>query len=179
MRWMWETTTTVVCCVFSSHSIWTSSSLDVPAGVTQEEGHTGFFIYLPSAVRALILSREKNSAIRFPRHPWSWILCANDLIILYSLGFFFFFCSEKNPVYPISCPLPPKPAFGVWVWECLSGGCRTGITLKRCSQLAAFAIQPVGWDTAAVWLAEDGVPRCAPLPSPNLVPFGRVAARER
>ena len=25
-------------CVFSSHSFWTSSSLDVPAGVTQEEG---------------------------------------------------------------------------------------------------------------------------------------------
>ena len=24
-----------------------------------------------------------------------------------------------------------------------------------------------------------GVPRCAPLPSPSLVPFGRVAARER
>ena len=24
--------------------------LDVPAGVTQEEGHTGFFIHLPSAV---------------------------------------------------------------------------------------------------------------------------------
>ena len=40
--------------VFSSHSFWTSSSLDVPAGVTQEEGHTGFFIHLPSAVRALI-----------------------------------------------------------------------------------------------------------------------------
>ena len=30
-------------CVFSSHSFWTSSSLDVPAGVTQEEGHTGYF----------------------------------------------------------------------------------------------------------------------------------------
>ena len=40
--------------VFSSHSFWTSSSLDVPAGATQEEGHTGFFIHLPSAVRALI-----------------------------------------------------------------------------------------------------------------------------
>ena len=25
-----------------------------PAGVTQEEGHTGFLIHLPSAVRALI-----------------------------------------------------------------------------------------------------------------------------
>ena len=43
-----------VCVFFSSHSFWTSSSLDVPAGVTQEEGHTGFLIHLPSAVRALI-----------------------------------------------------------------------------------------------------------------------------
>ena len=41
-------------CVFSSRPFWTSSSLDVPAGVTQEEGHTGFLIHLPSAVRALI-----------------------------------------------------------------------------------------------------------------------------
>ena len=44
----------VCVCVFSSHSFWTSGSLDVPAGVTQEEGHTGFFIHLLSAVRALI-----------------------------------------------------------------------------------------------------------------------------
>ena len=43
-----------VVCVLSSHSFWTSSSLDVPAGVTQEEGHTGFFTHLLSAVRALI-----------------------------------------------------------------------------------------------------------------------------
>ena len=43
----------VCVCVFSSHSFWTSSSLDVPAGVTQEEGHTGFLVHL-SAVRALI-----------------------------------------------------------------------------------------------------------------------------
>ena len=43
-----------VCIVFSSHSFWTSSSLDVPAGVTQEEGHTGFLILLLSAVRAII-----------------------------------------------------------------------------------------------------------------------------
>ena len=44
----------VCVCVFSSHSFWTSSSLDVLAGVTQEEGHTGFLIHLLSAVRALI-----------------------------------------------------------------------------------------------------------------------------
>ena len=63
------------------------------------------------------------------------------------------------------------------MWEGLSGGCRAGFTLKRCSQLASFAIQPVSWDTAAVLLVEDGVPRYAPLPRFNLVPFGRVAAR--
>ena len=57
----------VFVCEFSSHSFWTSSSLDVPAGVTQEEGHTGFFIHLPSA--CLNYSREKDSAILFPRRP--------------------------------------------------------------------------------------------------------------
>ena len=47
-------TITYVCVVFSSRSFWTSSSLDVPAGATQEEGHTGFLIHFLSAVRALI-----------------------------------------------------------------------------------------------------------------------------
>ena len=41
-------------CVFYSHPFWISSSLYVPAGVTQEEGHTGFLTHLLSAVRALI-----------------------------------------------------------------------------------------------------------------------------
>ena len=44
----------LVFCVFSSDSFWTSSLLDVPADVTQEEGHAGFLIHLLSAVRALI-----------------------------------------------------------------------------------------------------------------------------
>ena len=48
---LWHDTCVCVC-VFSSHPFWTS--MDVPAGVTQEEGHTGFLIHLPSAVRALI-----------------------------------------------------------------------------------------------------------------------------
>ena len=59
---------TVCVCVFSSHSFWTSSSLDVPAGVTQEEDHTEFLLLLPSAVRALIFSREGFSH-PFPRRP--------------------------------------------------------------------------------------------------------------
>ena len=53
-QYLVHTYTHTCVCVFSSHPFWTSSSLDVPAGVTQEEGHTGFLIHLPSAVRALI-----------------------------------------------------------------------------------------------------------------------------
>ena len=46
-----------VVCVF--FPFWTSSSLDVPAGVTQEESHTGFFIHLLSAVRALMFPSRR------------------------------------------------------------------------------------------------------------------------
>ena len=49
--------------VFSSHLFWTLGLLDVPAEVTQEEGHTGFLIHLPSAVLALIFLARKISAI--------------------------------------------------------------------------------------------------------------------
>ena len=54
-----KTSVCVCVCVFSSHSFSTSSSLDVPAGVTQEEGHTGFFIHLPSAVLALVFLAKR------------------------------------------------------------------------------------------------------------------------
>ena len=37
-----------------SHLFWTVRLVDVPAGVTQEEGHTGFLIHLPSSVLAFI-----------------------------------------------------------------------------------------------------------------------------
>ena len=68
-RRLYQCCTAVCVCVFSSHSFWTSSWLDVPAGVTQEEGHTGFLIHLLSAVRAFSFSREKDSAFPFPRRP--------------------------------------------------------------------------------------------------------------
>ena len=50
-------------CVFSSHSFWTSSSLDVPAGSHR--------IFLPPSFCGAYLnfSREKDSAIPFPRRP--------------------------------------------------------------------------------------------------------------
>ena len=70
----------VVCvCLFSSHSFWASSSLDVPAGVTQEEGHTGFLIHLLSAVRALIfLARRIQSFLSLVDREVG-LLCTNDV----------------------------------------------------------------------------------------------------
>ena len=41
-------------CFLHIDLFWTSSSLDVPAGVPREEDHTGFLIHLPSAVHASI-----------------------------------------------------------------------------------------------------------------------------
>ena len=58
-------------------------------------------IFHPSSFcgACLNFSREKDSAVPFPRRPRSRILCTNDLIVLHPLGFFvFYFFSEKNPV---------------------------------------------------------------------------------
>ena len=96
-----EKSTVILCCVcvFSFHSFWTSSSLDVPAGVTQEEGHTGFLIHLLSAVRAFIfLARRIQPFLSLVDREVEF-LCTNDLIVLHPLGIFIFcFCffSEKN-----------------------------------------------------------------------------------
>ena len=82
-------TTQCVCvCVFSSHPFWTSSSLDVPAGVTQEEGHTGFLIHLPSAVRASIFVARRIQPLLSLVDREVEFLCTNELIVLHPLGIF-------------------------------------------------------------------------------------------
>ena len=74
-------------CVFSSLSFWTSSSLDVPAGVTQEEGHTGFLMHLLSAVRALIfLARRMQPFLSLVDREVEFC----DSIVLHPLGIFYF-----------------------------------------------------------------------------------------
>ena len=79
-----------IVCVFSSSSFWTSSSLDVPAGVTQEEGHTVFLIHLLSAVRAFIfLARRIQSLLSLVEREVGF-LCTNDLIVLHPFGIFSF-----------------------------------------------------------------------------------------
>ena len=72
--------------------------MDVPAGVTQEEGHTGF-LHLPSAVLALFFFREKDSAVPFPLRPRSRNLRTHELIVLHLLGMLCFV--RKNPNVPL------------------------------------------------------------------------------
>ena len=81
-----------VCCVFF-HSFWTSSSLDVPAGVTQEEGHTGFLIHLPSAVRALIFiaSRIKPFLSLVDREVEFCVLTIQSFSTCWALLFIYLF----------------------------------------------------------------------------------------
>ena len=61
-----STHTCVCVCVFSCHLYRKSSSLDVPAGVTQEKGPTGFHIHHPSAVHAFIFLAREGFSRSFP-----------------------------------------------------------------------------------------------------------------
>ena len=76
-------------CVFSSHLFWTSSSLDVPAGVTQEECHTGILIHLLSAVRAFIfLARRIQPFLSLVDREVEF-LCTNDFNRSLTVGHFY------------------------------------------------------------------------------------------
>ena len=87
-------TKTSVCVCVSSHSFWTSSSLDVPAGATQEEGHTGFLIHLLSAVRALIfLARRIQPFLSLVDREVEFCV-----LTFSSWAFLFLFFCDKNPV---------------------------------------------------------------------------------
>ena len=70
--------------------------LDIKFVGRTSRGHTGGrshgISHPPSFCGACLnFSREKDSAIPFPRRPWSRILCTKDLIVLHPLGIFFFF----------------------------------------------------------------------------------------
>ena len=75
--------------------------MDVPAGVTQEEGHTGFFIHLLSAMRALIfLVRGIQPFLSLvDREVKFCVLTIQSFSTRWAFLFLFFsFFSEKNPV---------------------------------------------------------------------------------
>ena len=73
--------------------------MDVPAGVTQEEGHTGFLIHLPSAVRALIFFAKRIQPL-FSLVDREVEFCVlTILIVLHLLGIFFFFFFSKTKLF--------------------------------------------------------------------------------
>ena len=98
----------VCVCVFSSHSFWTSISLDVPAGVTQEEGHTGFLIHLLSAVRALIfLARRIQPFLSLvDRDVEFCVQTIESFSTRWAFFSFLFFFSEKKSRLPWSNSRP-------------------------------------------------------------------------
>ena len=85
-----------VCFVFSSHLFWTSG-----LWTYHSRSHTGGRSHRisrpPSFCGACLhFSREKDTAVAFPRRPRSRISCTYDLIVLHLLGIFFFsFCVRK------------------------------------------------------------------------------------
>ena len=94
-----------VCCVFSSHSLWTSSSLDVPAGVTQEEGQTGFFIHLLSAVRTLIfLARRIQPFLSLVDRLYTYYTVFVEVFGAFGLTI------SENKTETMCMPIPRAPA---------------------------------------------------------------------
>ena len=74
---------------------------------TYQPGYTGgrshWISHSPSLCGSCLnFSREKDSAVPFPRRPRSRILCANKFIVLHLLDIFifiFYFLVRKNPIY--------------------------------------------------------------------------------
>ena len=91
-----------VCVCVSSHLFWTSSSLDAPAGVTQEERHTGFLIHLPSAVHAFIfLARRMQPFLSLvDREVEFCVLTIESLSTSWTFLFLFFVFTEEKSQLP-------------------------------------------------------------------------------
>ena len=88
----WPKTDTIDVCV----CVFFPSILDINGRTSR--GHTGgrsHRIFNPPSFCGACLDfcREKDSAIPFPRRPWSRILCTNELIVLHPLGIFICFFS--------------------------------------------------------------------------------------
>ena len=78
-------------CVCSFHLLWTPSSLDVPAEVTQEEGHERFLVHLPSAMHTFIFIVDREvelCVLTIESFSTCWAF-------LFLFLFLFYFCEEK------------------------------------------------------------------------------------
>ena len=81
--------------------------VDVSAGVTQEEGYTGF-LHLPFAVLALIFIARRIQPFLSLVDREVEILCTNELIVLHLMGIFFFFFVRKDRATALRLELTPQ-----------------------------------------------------------------------
>ena len=60
--------------------------MDIPAGATQEEGHTGFIIPLPSVVRVLtFLARKIQPFLSLVDHEVEFCVIVVVVVVVYTL----------------------------------------------------------------------------------------------
>ena len=91
--------------------------MDVPAGVTQEEGNTGFSIHLLSAVLALIfLARRIQPFLSLVDREVKFCVLT-ILIVLHPLGIFFLFsrCRKREAHIHwsmVTCKMAAAPVTG-------------------------------------------------------------------
>ena len=94
--WFWCTHTYICVCVFFPFIL---DVQDVPAGVTQEEGHTGFFIHLLSAVQSFIFLETRRIQPFLSLVDREVEFCVLPIqSVSTRWAFLFLFFSEKNPV---------------------------------------------------------------------------------
>ena len=118
-------------CVLSSHLFWTSglNFVDVPAGVTQEEGHTGF-LHLPSAVFALTFFAKRIQPFQSLVDCEVEFLCTNELIVLARRIQPFFSLVDREVDFlctKINCSPPVRNYFYFFVRKSTSSCDCTGI----------------------------------------------------
>ena len=100
--------------MFSSHLFWTSGLLDAPAGVTQEEGHTGLLIHFPSAVLALIFLARSiqpflslvHREVEFRVLTIKWFSTVGHFFFFFFFFSYVFFSKGKIPVTGIRTHVP-------------------------------------------------------------------------
>ena len=105
----------------------------------------------PISCRKKRVAGMRFSRIRkLVRHAVFFLL----LVLLILLGTTYRFCCQG--VRASSCPLPPKPGFGVYERErVFPAGVGLDSLSRNATNWLVFAIQPVGGDAAVVWLVED------------------------
>ena len=107
--------------------------VDVPTRVTQEEGHTGFLIHLPSAVLAFIFLARRIQPFLSLVDRGVEFLCTNDLFVVRE---FFFSVRVTAPRFELTFQrqqvsrLPTEPPGRPVMYECMYGHTYCGVMLR-------------------------------------------------